>query len=144
MFPVTVVAIYAFDSTLCLEIPLYLGSVSAGYPSPAEEFIEGRLDLNQHLIQHLAATFFVRVSGDSMTGAGIHAGDLLVVDRSLEVTCGRVVIAVINGELTVKRLRLRQSKLYLIPENPNYSWLEVTEAMEFQVWGVVTTVIHAV
>ena len=88
-------------------IPLYTCSVSAGFPSPADEYLEGKLDLNQHLIPHPLAIFFVRVSGNSMVGAGIYEGDLLIVDRSLEPRDGKVVIAVVNGELLVKRLRFR-------------------------------------
>jgi len=130
-------------STAC-ELPLYLVHISAGFPSPAEDYIEGGLDLNRYLIKHPAASFYVRVTGDSMIGAGIHPGDLLLVDRSLEPRSSRVVIAVVNGELTVKRLYRRRGQLYLVPENPEYETLEITEAMEFQVWGVVTTVIHPV
>lgn len=139
-----VVAIYSFDGFTCYSVPLYLGRVSAGYPSPADDYIEGTLDLNQHLIQHPAATFFVRVSGDSMIGAGIHPGDLLIVDRALEARSGRVVIAVLNGEMLVKRLKQTGRGLYLLAENPAYRPIQVTEAMEFCVWGVVTTVIHPI
>ena len=122
--------------------PLFLASVSAGFPSPAEDYIEGRLDLNRHLIKHPAATFFVRVAGDSMIGAGIHPGDILVVDRALEPQDSNVVIAVIDGELTVKRISQRHGKLFLVPDNQAYRELEIVEAMEFEVWGVVTSVIH--
>lgn len=123
--------------------PLFLASVSAGFPSPAEDYIEGRLDLNRHLIKHPAATFFVRVAGDSMIGAGIHPGDILVVDRALEPQDSNVVIAVIDGELTVKRISQRHGKLFLVPDNQAYEPLEIVEAMEFEVWGVVTSVIHS-
>lgn len=122
--------------------PLFLASVSAGFPSPAEDYIEGRLDLNRHLIKHPAATFFVRVAGDSMIGAGIHPGDILVVDRALEPQDSNVVIAVIDGELTVKRISQRQGKLFLLPDNQAYEPLEILAEMEFEVWGVVTSVIH--
>jgi DNA polymerase V len=121
---------------------LFLASVSAGFPSPAEDYIEGRLDLNRHLIKHPAATFFVRVAGDSMIGAGIHPGDILVVDRALEPQDSNVVIAVIDGELTVKRISQRHGKLFLVPDNQAYEPLEIVETMEFEVWGVVTSVIH--
>jgi DNA polymerase V len=123
--------------------PLFLVSVSAGFPAPAEDYIEGRLDLNKHLIKHPAATFFVRVAGDSMTGAGIHPGDILVVDRSLEPQDANVVIAVLEGELTVKRISRRDGRLYLVPDNALYQPLEIIEGMEFEVWGVVTSVIHS-
>ena len=123
--------------------PIFLAPVSAGFPSPAEDYIEGRLDLNKHLIKHPAATFFVRVAGDSMTGAGIHPGDILVVDRSLEPRDASVVIAVLDGELTVKRISRREGRLYLVPDNCLYQPLEILEGMEFEVWGVVTSVIHS-
>jgi DNA polymerase V len=122
--------------------PLFLASVSAGFPEPAEDYIEGRLDLNRHLIKHPAATFFVRVAGDSMIGAGIHPGDILVVDRAIEPQDSNVVIAVIDGELTVKRISQRGGKLFLVPDNQAYQPLEIQEEMEFEVWGVVTSVIH--
>lgn len=123
--------------------PLFLASVSAGFPSPAEDYIEGRLDLNRHLIKHPAATFFVRVAGDSMIDAGIHPGDILVVDRALEPQDTNVVIAVIDGELTVKRISQRHGKLFLVPDNQAYQPLEILAEMEFEVWGVVTSVIHS-
>lgn len=125
------------------SLPLYSCPVSAGFPSPAEDYLEGKLDLNKKLIKNPAATFFVRVSGDSMLGAGIHAGDILIVDRSLEARDGRVVIAVVNGELLVKRLRRERGRLYLVSENPEYPPLLVTDLMDFEVWGVVTNVVHA-
>jgi DNA polymerase V len=124
------------------RLPLFACHVAAGFPSPADDYLEGQLDLNQHLIKHPVATFFVRVAGDSMVRAGIHPGDLLIVDRSLEVRDGRVVIAVVDGELLVKRLRQRGECVYLVAENPSYPSLLITEAMDFSVWGVVTNVIH--
>jgi DNA polymerase V len=123
-------------------LPLFTCPVSAGFPSPAEDYIEGKLDLNQYLIKNPVATFFVRVTGDSMLGAGIHPGDLLIVDRSLEPTDGRVAIAVVDGELLVKRIRLKNDHVLLVAENPNYPPLELREEMSFEVWGVVTNVIH--
>ena len=122
---------------------LFEAGVSAGFPSPAADYEEGKLDLNKHLIKNPPATFFVRVTGDSMVGAGIHHGDLLIVDRSLEPKDKSVVIAVVNGELTVKRIRIRKKKITLEPENENYSTQNITEGMEFEVWGIVTNVIHA-
>ncbi|HOO89898.1 MAG TPA: translesion error-prone DNA polymerase V autoproteolytic subunit [Syntrophales bacterium] len=116
--------------------------VSAGFPSPAEDYIEGKLDLNQYLVKHPAATFFVRVSGNSMIDAGIHDGDILIVDRSLKPVNRKVVIAVLNGELTVRRIRVTKDKVLLISENRDYQPLQVEENMNFEVWGVVTNVIH--
>jgi DNA polymerase V len=123
---------------------LFLVPVSAGYPSPADDDLDGSLDLNQHLITHPTATFFVRVAGESMREAGIHSGDVLIVDRALTPRDGSVVIAVVNGELTVKRLAKRQGQLVLMPENQYYPPLPITETTAFEVWGVVTYVIHRV
>lgn len=128
----------------CYVLPFYGCAVPAGFPSPADDHLDGNLDLNDFLIHHPSATFFVRASGESMTGAGIHDGDVLIVDRSLEATNGRIVIAAIDGELTVKRLRKQVDKVYLEPENPDYPVIELNEAQETLIWGVVTNVIHAV
>jgi len=125
------------------SLPLFTCPVSAGFPSPTDDYIEGQLDLNRHLIKNPIATFFVRVTGDSMVGAGIHSGDLLVVDRSLEPRDGQVAIAVVDGELLVKRLRWRKSRLFLEAEHPDYPPLQIREAMNFEVWGVVTHSIHS-
>lgn len=115
--------------------------VMAGFPSPAEDFLECGLDLNDYLIKHPAATFFVRVEGDSMVGAGIHTGDILIVDRSLEPRHNSVVIAVIDGDFTVKKLKKEKGKIFLMPENENYSPIELSD-QELIIWGVVTNVIH--
>jgi DNA polymerase V len=126
-----------------LSLPLYASRVAAGFPSPADDHLEDTLDLNEHLVRHPAATFFVRVQGDSMTGAGIHHGDLLVVDRSLEPKSGAIVIAVVNGELTVKRLKVDHGGVWLMPENPNYPPLEIKEGTDLMIWGVVAHVVHS-
>lgn len=124
-------------------IPLSEEGVAAGFPSPAEGYIEKDLDLNEHLIHHPAATFFVRADGDSMTGAGIFSGDLLLVDRSLNPVNGSVVIAVIDGDFTVKRLSLSNGKICLLPENSRFEPITITEEQDFQVWGVVAYSIHS-
>ncbi|MEM8832262.1 MAG: translesion error-prone DNA polymerase V autoproteolytic subunit [Cyanobacteria bacterium P01_G01_bin.19] len=142
IYPTVVDEIYRTRFGTHCAIPLCSSSISAGFPSPADEYVEGKLDLNQYLIPHPLATFLVRVSGNSMIGAGIHEGDLLVVDRSIEPSDGKVVIAVINGELMVKRLRYKGNRPYLYAENPNYPPVAITEAMEFHIWGVVTSAIH--
>ena len=126
------------------DLPLFLESVSAGFPSPADDYLEGKLDLNDHLVRNPAATFFVRVTGDSMENAGIYSGDILVVDRSIEPKNNNVIIAVVDGELTVKRLNIRNKEVSLMPENSKYKPLRITEEMSFEVWGVVSTVIHSV
>lgn len=125
-----------------MKLPFFAVPVKAGFPSPAEDFLEQNLDLNEHLVQHPAATFFVRVDGDSMKGAGIHSGDILIVDRALEAANGKIVIAFINGEFTVKRFRKGAGKVFLDPENPQYQTIEVSPHSDFRVWGVVTYVIH--
>jgi len=134
--------VYIADLSTERQQSLFDARVSAGFPSPAADYEEDRLDLNKHLIRHPAATFFVRAIGDSMIGAGIHCGDLLVVDRSLEARDKSVVIAAVNGELTVKRIRISNKKITLVPENESYSAQEVGGNVEFEVWGVVTSVIH--
>ena len=127
-----------------LQLPLFQAYVPAGFPSPADDYIERKLDLNTYLVRHPAATFFVRVTGDSMVGAGIHSGDMLIVDRSLEPVDNNVVIAGMEGELTVKRIRKRGGKLFLVPENSAYEPVEIHDGMDCEIWGVVTSVIHPV
>jgi len=127
-----------------LECPLFLSQVAAGFPSPADDTVESALDLNTHLIKNPSATFFVRVSGESMMKAGIHPGDLLVVDRSIFPKHNHIVIAVVNGELTVKRLHLKHERITLMPENNLFDPLPITKEMDFRIWGVVTSVIHSV
>lgn len=123
-------------------LPLYASHVRAGFPSPADDYIETHLDLNTHLIKHPAATFFVIASGDSMTGAGIQSGDMLIVDKSLEATHGKIIIAAIDGELTVKRLSRHNMRVQLLPENKNYPPIDITHEQDLVIWGVVTHVIH--
>lgn len=123
-------------------IPLFIESVKAGFPSPADDFIDKHIDLNDLLIQHPSATFFVRVKGDSMQNAGIFSGDVLIVDRALEAKNGSIVIAVLDGELTVKKLKKTSDKIFLVPENDNYPIIEITSEMSFQIWGVVKSIIR--
>ena len=127
-----------------VELPLFASSISAGFPSPADDYVEKNLDLNDHLIRNRPATFFLRVRGDSMIGAGIHNGDLLIVDRSLTAGHKKVVVAIVQGELLVKRLLRVDGKVFLAAENPNYPSIEVTPEIGFEIWGVVTNVIHEV
>lgn len=135
--------VYKPDQSTKRRQSIFMATVPAGFPSPAADYEEGKLDLNRHLIRNPAATFFVRVTGDSMVKAGIHNGDLLVVDRSIEPRDKNVVIAVVNGELTVKRIRIRKNGLTLEAENEAYQSQEINDEIEFEVWGVVTNVIHA-
>ena len=124
-------------------LPLFASKIPAGFPSPADDHLEATIDLNQQYVRHPAATFFVRVQGYSMTGAGIHNGDMLVVDRSLEAQSGSIIIAVVNGELTVKRLMIDGDAVWLMPENPDFQPLQISEGMELHIWGVVAHVIHS-
>ncbi len=130
------------DASWADGLPLYANKVSAGFPSPADDYLECKLDLNTHLIKHPAATFFVKVSGDSMKNAGIHSGDMLIVDRSIEPVHGRIVIVAIDGELTVKRLSKQGGRVQLLPENKNYKPIDIKDTHELVIWGVVTYVIH--
>ncbi|GHV52149.1 umuD protein [Deltaproteobacteria bacterium] len=123
-------------------LPLALSPVAAGFPSPAEDYLDRRLDLHAHLVKNHAATFFVRASGESMIRAGIHDGDLLVVDRSLDAHNGNVVIAAVAGELTVKYLVRKNGRVLLVPANDAYPELDITNQEGALIWGVVTYAIH--
>jgi DNA polymerase V len=131
------------DTAKACALPLYAVGVSAGFPSPADDYVECSLDLNDLLIKRPAATFFVRAQGDSMLGCGIHSGDMLVVDRAIEATSGKVVICALNGELTVKRLVRKIDHWVLQAENPDYAEIKLIDELDAIVWGVVTNVIHA-
>ncbi|MGO2482716.1 LexA family protein [Glutamicibacter ardleyensis] len=119
-----------------------VGRVSAGYPSPAQDYSDTKIDLSEMLIRDQVSTFIVRVSGESMQGAGISDGDELIVDRSVQPRDGHVVIAVIDGEMTVKRLSTTPGGVVLKAENPEYPDLHVAELSDFRVWGVATTCLH--
>ena len=134
---------YPTNSPSRLSLPLFTGKVAAGFPSPADDYVEKNLDLNELLVQKPAATFFVRAQGESMLGAGIHPNDILVVDRSLEAIPGKVVICAINGELTVKRLERVNSQWQLKAENPAFADIVIHDELELVIWGVVTNVIHS-
>lgn len=138
----SIAAVYGLEQKSTIRRPLFLSGVSAGFPSPADDYVDRKLDLNELLIKNPAATFFVRVAGDSMIGAGIRHDDILLVDRSLEPVSGSIVIAVYDGELTVKRLVRDNSTIQLKAENPDYPPLELTEENGCEIWGVVTSVVH--
>lgn len=118
--------------------------VAAGYPSPAQDYFDGRIDLNEHLITDITSTYVVRVSGDSMEGAGISDGDELIVNRALEPRDGSVVVAVLDGELTVKRLRLTARGVVLQADNPRYPDIRVPALADLVIWGVATRCLHHV
>jgi DNA polymerase V len=153
------------DLKTSYKLPIFITPVRAGFPSPATDYEEAKLDLNTHLIAHPNATFFVHIDGDSMIDAKIKSGDIAIVDRSLEAVNGDVILAVIDGDFTIKRLEIRDKKgeiikdlkqknakltiatqntkqIRLLPENPEFEPIEITGNMTFQVWGVVTSVIH--
>lgn len=141
--------IYALDAIAfsvidAVRLPLYLTPVSAGTPTMAADYVERRLDISKYLVRNPSATFLVRATGNSMTGAGIHAGDLLVVDRSIEPRDGRIVIAAVDGDLTVKRLRIAGDDIWLQPENPAYSGIRCRADDDLPILGVVVSVIHEV
>jgi DNA polymerase V len=123
-------------------LPLYASKVQAGFPSPADDYIERYLDLNSEYIKHPAATFLVTATGDSMIDAGISSGDVLIVDKSLEAVDGAIVIAAVDGELTVKRLSRKNDRVQLLPANPKYHPIDITDEQDMVIWGVVTLVLH--
>lgn len=130
--------VMAADLETELYIPVSSGGVSAGYPSPAEDHLEGTLDLNKALIKHRAATFFVRVDGDSMKDDCIHDEDLLIVDRAIEPYSGCVAVCFIDGEFTLKRLSIESGEIKLMPANEKYKPIIVSKDDDFTIWGVVT------
>jgi len=130
------------DNAADITTPIFTSRVQAGFPSPADDHLEDQLDLNKYLIHHQEATFFVRAQGESMLGAGIHPGDILVVDKSLVAKSGKIVIAVVDGEFTVKRLHKYKGNITLKAENPEFNDIVISEGSELIIWGVVTSVIH--
>lgn len=132
-----------FPSTVTAQHPLLVAeSVAAGYPSPAQDYFDGRINLNEHLSKDVTSTFVVRVTGDSMEGAGISDGDELIVNRALTPRDGSIVIAILDGELTVKRLQLKGGGVVLHAENPKHPDIQVPDASSLSVWGVAETCLH--
>lgn len=126
------------------QLPLYSSKVAAGTPAPAEDQIDTVMDLNELLVRNTKETFLVRASGESMIAAGIHDNDILIVDRSITPSHGKIVIAAVDGQLTVKRLHQEKNNLFLMPENKKFNPIKIKEGNEIFIWGVVTNVIHAV
>ncbi|MEM9001387.1 MAG: translesion error-prone DNA polymerase V autoproteolytic subunit [Bacteroidota bacterium] len=131
------------DTSSPTSIPIS-GNVSAGFPSPAEDFKQTRISLDKTLVKNEDATFYARVSGQSMINAGLNDGDLLIIDRSLEAENGKIAVCFIGGEFTVKRLLIEKDALYLMPENESYQPIKVTGEDHLLIWGIVTYVIKAV
>ncbi len=139
--PKNALEFYAPDDSTPLEIVLAQVGISAGFPSPADDFKEYKISLDKTLVRNKEATFYAKVSGQSMVGAGLDDGDLLVVDKSLEPQHNNIAVCFIDGEFTVKRLHVNKSEVYLLPSNPAYKPIKITNDNDFQIWGIVTHVI---
>jgi DNA polymerase V len=128
------------------KVPFLSSYLAAGFPSPAEDLVEGKLNPSDLLIKNKAATYFVRIIGDSMTGDGIFPNDIVVVDRSLEARNGDIIIACVGGEVTIKRYKRDEAKrlIYLLPSNPDFAVITITAGEEFEIWGVVTFNLHGI
>ena len=136
--------IYTTNTTTKLSLQLVENGISAGFPSPADDFLDSSIDLNKALIKNKDATFYGRVKGDSMIGGGLNDGDLLIIDKSLEPKNGKIAVCFIDGEFTVKRIKLEKNLVWLMPENKKYQPIKVTSDNDFVIWGIVTNVIKAV
>ena len=139
-----ILTFYPPDAEAVTALPFISARVAAGFASPAADFMEDRVDLNRELCHNPLTTFYIRVSGNSMIDAGIENGDLLVVDRSLQPADGKIAICLIDGDFTVKRLKVDIDCIYLMPENKAYPPIKVTEDNQFAIWGMVTYVIKRV
>lgn len=131
------------DNPTSFKVPLFGHTVRAGFPSPADDYVADTLDLNDHLMPRKEASYLIRAKGDSMVGVGIHDGDILVVDKSITASDGCVVIALLDGQFTVKTLEKKRGRIRLIPANPEFQPIELKDEQELQIWGVVTNVIHS-
>lgn len=136
--------LFSVRSNFNIEIPVIFEAISAGFPSPALDFIDLTIDMNKHLIKHPSSTFYGRVKGHSMQNAGIFDQDLLVIDKSIQPKNGKIAICYIDGEFTVKRIKIDKNRLWLMPENKDYEPILVQEENDFLIWGIVTHVIKAV
>ncbi len=139
----TTLEIYSALSDSELQLPLISEAISAGFPSPAMDFIDLSIDLNKHLIKHPSSTFYGRVKGDSMKDEGIHDGDLLVIDKSPKPMDGKIAVCYIDGEFTIKKIKLEQDACWLIPANEAYKAIRVNSENDFLIWGIVTHVIKS-
>lgn len=140
----TTIELYTADTATLINLPVVENGISAGFPSPADDFLDISIDLNKELIKNPSTTFFGRVKGDSMINAGLNEGDLLVIDKSLEPVNHKIAVCFIDGEFTVKRIRIEKDAVWLIAENNNYKPILVTKENDFLIWGIVTTVIKSV
>jgi len=136
--------IYSVSTEKMMERPFIEQGIKAGFPSPAEDFLDISIDLNKELIKNPSATFYGRVKGDSMKDAGIDHGDLLIIDKSLEPRDGKIAVCYIDGEFTIKRIKLEKNFCWLMPENKDYKPIKVTEDNDFVVWGIVVHIIKTI
>jgi len=136
--------IYASDTTISVSLPVVDGGISAGFPSPADDFLDFSIDLNKEFVKNPSSTFYGRVRGDSMVNAGLNNGDLLIIDKSLEPVAGKIAVCFIDGEFLVKRIKIEKDIVWLIAENEKYAPIKVTKDNDFLIWGIVTTVIKSV
>ena len=134
--------VFSIDQETSLDIPFFDYQVPAGFPSPAQDYIDLDLDLHNYLVKNPSSTFCVRVTGESMRDAGINSGDIMLVDRSLDPKNRSIVLAVVDNEFTVKRVNVSEEGLFLMPENADFNPIKITSEMNFQVWGVITYIIH--
>ncbi len=135
--------IFSTDVSSILNLPLVENGISAGFPSPADDFLDASIDLNKALVTNKDATFYGRVKGDSMIDAGLNDGDLLIIDKSLEPINGKIAVCFIDGEFTVKRIKIERKIIWLVAENKNYLPIKVTAENDFVIWGIVTNVIKS-
>jgi DNA polymerase V len=139
-----IIDIFSADTETSLNLPFVEEGISAGFPSPALDFVELSIDLNKHLIKNPSATFYGRVKGDSLRDAGIHNGDLLIIDRSIQPFNGKIAVCYVDGEFTAKRIKIEKTVIWLIAENEKYQPIQVTKENDFIIWGIVTHVIKNV
>ena len=136
--------IYSADTASALVLPFVDGGISAGFPSPADDFLDAAIDLNKEFVKNPSTTFYGRVKGDSMINAGLNSGDLLIIDKSLEPVNNKIAVCFIDGEFTVKRIKIERDVVWLVAENEKYQPIKVTSDNDFLIWGIVTTVIKSV
>jgi len=137
------IEIYEPDISQGIQIPFFGSQIPAGFPSPADDYLEMSLDLNEHLIRNPSSTFFARVTGSSMINSGIYDNDIVIIDKSLQPKNGSILVCVIDGEFTIKRFkRVDDNTAYLMPDNPNFNPIKVDQNNDFTIWGVVTYTIH--
>tara|TARA_R110002074_G_scaffold386907_1_gene568786 strand:- start:130 stop:579 length:450 start_codon:yes stop_codon:yes gene_type:complete len=141
LYNTNAITFFGADVSTELKLPFVVEGISAGFPSPADDFFDINIDLNKHLIKNPSTTFYGRVRGNSMMDAGIHDGDLLIIDKSLEPINNKVAVCFIDGEFTVKRIKIEKDIIWLIAENKDYKPIKVTKDNDFIIWGIVTNVI---